>query len=280
MRRIIFISNGGLGNQLFQFSYLIKNYSNKELLLFGFNDLPKVFNMPKNIKIISSKGYLNKLLIRGVLKISLNFISKLRIIKTLIQKRIDNIETLETTEYNGIFNQIIFIKDSYFQSESFIPTTIKKTLKFKPYLSEIRDKTFNSNYVFIHYRGGDFNEYKPLGTSVILPEKYFDNAISYLNKRIKEPTFVIFGNEKFPYEYLLKNYKVEKINRSCQYEDFYLMSQFENAILSPSTFSWWASYFMMKKNLILVPKYWLGFNSKKYYPNDPIANYMTEIEFL
>ena len=219
-------------------------------------------------------------MIRGILKNILNLASKLRIINTQTQHRIDGVETLKTIEQKGIFDQIVYIKDSYFQSECFIPFNIKKILRFKSFISKIEINKINSNHVFIHFRGGDFNEYKPFGKSVILPEKFFEIAISHIKRNIKKPIFVIFGNEKFPYQNLLKNFETKEINSSSQYEDFYLMSRFQNAILSPSTFSWWATYFMDRKNIILVPKYWLGFNSKKYYPGSPIASYMTEIDFL
>jgi len=280
MKYIVFISNGGLGNQLFQFSYLKKNFSDEKLLLFGFNDLLRLFNISKKEKIFTYRGFLKKLIFRGILKNTLNLASELRIIKSITQERINGIETLKSIEQKGVFNQIVFIRDSYFQSEHFIPIDIKQKLRFKSFLSKTEVRNFNSNHVFIHYRGGDFNEYKPLGKSVILPEKYFEIAISHIKENIKKPVFVIFGNEKFPYQYLLKDSQIKKIHGSSQYEDFYLMSRFQNAILSPSTFSWWATYFMERKNIIIVPKYWLGFNSRKYYPESPIASYMTEIDFI
>ena len=278
MKYILFISNGGLGNQLFQFSYLKKNFSDEKLLLFGFNDLLRLFNISKNEKIFTHRGFIKKLFIRVILKNTLKIVSDLRIIKSIFQERINGIETLKSIEQKGLFNQFVYVRDSYFQSEKFIPMDIKQILRFKSFISKMEAHNFNSNHVFIHYRGGDFNKYKPLGKSVILPEKYFENAISHIKKSIKKPVFVIFGNEKFPYQHLLKDSQIKKIHSSDQYEDFYLMTRFQNAIISPSTFSWWATYFMERKNKIIVPKYWLGFNSKKYYPESPIAGYMTEID--
>lgn len=280
MKYILFTSNGGLGNQLFQFSYLKKNFVNEKLLLFGFNDLTNLFTITSNEKIITYSGFFGKLFIRVILKKTLNLVARLRIIKSQTQERINGIETLKTKERKGLFNNILLIKESYFQSECFIPVDIKKILRFKPFLLKNEMNNLNLNYVFIHFRGGDFNQYKPLGGSAILPEQYFESAISHIKKNIIKPVFVIFGNEKFPYKHLLINSQIIKLNSSNQFEDFYLMTKFQNAILSPSTFSWWTTYFMERKNIIIVPKYWLGFNSKKYYPERPIASYMTEIDFI
>ena len=44
--------------------------------------------------------------------------------------------------------------------------------------------------------------------------------------------------------------------------DLAIMAQCDSAILSPSSFGWWGSYMMEKRDIVFAPKYWLGFNTK------------------
>ncbi|MDR0571688.1 MAG: hypothetical protein LBG48_02425 [Rickettsiales bacterium] len=50
-----------------------------------------------------------------------------------------------------------------------------------------------------------------------------------------------------------------------------------NAILSPSSFGWWGSYFMKSRNIVFAPKHWLGFASDVDYHKSPLASYMIPI---
>jgi hypothetical protein len=47
------------------------------------------------------------------------------------------------------------------------------------------------------------------------------------------------------------------------------MCECDGGILSPSSFAWWASYFIKNKNknsFFLAPKYWIGHRKKNWHP--------------
>ncbi len=56
------------------------------------------------------------------------------------------------------------------------------------------------------------------------------------------------------------------------------MTLCNGAILSPSSFAWWGSYLMKNRDVVFVPKYWLGFKSKVEFPMGIIPDFATEIE--
>lgn len=279
-KTIIFISYGGLGNQLFQISFLLKNFKNQNILIFGFDDLKEYFNLPKNYKLYVLDNFFKKILIRILLKNIFLLFSRLHFISSLYQLRKNEIETINTIKKNGIIKSIVFVKESYFQSEYHIPDNFMDSLSFKKKYSNLKVNTFSNNYIMVHFRGGDFKNFYPLGKNSILPENYFNLAFNFFENIIDNPIYHIYSNDSFPFEEILKDRNFKIIKNDNSKNDFFMMTKYQNAILSASTFSWWASFFMKEKKYILIPKYWLGFNSGVYYPERPIGKWMTEIDFL
>jgi hypothetical protein len=50
-----------------------------------------------------------------------------------------------------------------------------------------------------------------------------------------------------------------------------------SAIISPSSFSWWGSFFMKDREIVYAPEYWLGFNSQQDFQKNALASYMSAI---
>ncbi len=101
------------------------------------------------------------------------------------------------------------------------------------------------NPVFVHIRKGDY-----VNLGVDLPIDYYKNAIDYVKKQIKEPTFFIFGQDCQEYinsEFKEINAQFEIIgeqnsNNKEDWKDIMLMTACKHAILANSTFSWWAAW--------------------------------------
>jgi hypothetical protein len=53
---------------------------------------------------------------------------------------------------------------------------------------------------------------------------------------------------------------------------FAIMTMCNRAILSPSSFGWWESYFMKGRDIVFAPKYWLGFNSQIDHQKKTLAS--------
>lgn len=118
------------------------------------------------------------------------------------------------------------------------------------------------NYVFIHYRLGD---YKRLGQfhQIISNEYITKSIIFFIEKGYNR--FMVFSDEIDEAKKVINNdvfpgwpsfyYSEGK----SELEDLYLMAECEHGIMSASAFSWWAAYIGQNENrIILYPNKWFG----------------------
>ena len=269
---IIVKLNGGLGNQLFQYSLgrklSIKNKDAFKLDLSGFtvDNLRSYslghFNIIENF---ASDEDINKIKKSGVWK----FVDKLK----PYCKR-------SAIKYKGYdFDPNIsklsgdFYLDGYWQSEKYfqdIENIIRKEIMFKEslpskYTELIRDIK-NSNSVSIHIRRGDYITNKKFSKVYnLLDEKYYQKAVKFIAEKISDPHFFIFSdninwvkqNLNIPY---LKTF-VSGDNETKDYEELILMSLCQHNIIANSSFSWWGAW--LNKNadkIVISPDKW--FNDK------------------
>jgi hypothetical protein len=134
------------------------------------------------------------------------------------------------------------------------------------YFEEIKDEfisklwlpyyPFFKDSVAVHIRRGDYLKYKRYN---ICDTNYFrENIKKFQNKKIH-----IFTDSK---EYVVKEFccdNIEIIQTESELNDLASMSNYDNLIISNSTFSWWASLLGVKKEKIIAPSRW--FNESKNY---------------
>ena len=100
------------------------------------------------------------------------------------------------------------------------------------------------NPVFVHLRRGDY-----AGLGWMLPLEYYRKAVEEICKRVKNPTFFVFGSECDDY---IKNefdigvpFEVigeENARNHEDWKDIVLMMHCKHAIVANSSFSWWAAW--------------------------------------
>lgn len=261
---------GGIGNQIFQFlSALNLSYREKRKLIFdysliyGFKNYHKVkitdifdFKKYKNLEIRNNKSQ-NFFLLKTKI-IFFNICRKFNFIKRVINE--DNF-------YNKLKKNIKYYQFGYFQDLKYIQSSflnIRNILVFKKYF--YKNKSYKNlsnkpNSVCLHIRRGDYLSKKSRLKYEILNEKYFQKAISLMRKKLKKPFFFIFSDDiEYSSSFVKKNFikdKYQLINTYSDVNDFFLMAQCKNFILSNSTFSWWCSYLSSNKNKIIIcPKLW------------------------
>ena len=163
--------------------------------------------------------------------------------------------------------------DGFFQSEYFFPDkevqdnlrkqiTLKDNIHVSEQFKKLKEEIVNSNSVFLHIRRSDYllESYKPLYGN-ICTEKYYENAIKYIDERVDKPIFYVFSDDK---KYIENKYGdkenfivVNKYNTLNDIEEFFLMSSCKHSICTNSSFSWWASWLNNnQKAIILAPEKW------------------------
>lgn len=278
MRYLIWIPDGRLGNLIFQHQAITNIYGDDIKIITPDVGLKKLFTMDNNFYFIKFPALGKSFYIRFFNSFFL-LLGKLRIFsistpKTSLIKEKYITEEMDVVFLNGIFNDVIVFK-GFFQYE--IPNhqlpnlRPELILEAENLLSHIEPST----RIAIHLRFGDYLEWDVLGIrGASLPEEYYYEAIKRINSIIKSPTYIVFSDDLNRAKKLLS-----KIEIDCRYYDqnlfidFALIAQCSHAIISASSFSWWASYFIKNRGAkIFAPKFWLGFKSKIWFPKHLYSN--------
>lgn len=286
---ILFLADGRLGNQIFQYAFLKKIRKNKEMIIVsGFENLQEVFEV-SDVLNINKKNRFIRILLYKFCKPVLSLLSNKKVITSVAvdyEKALD-FYLREGTTYTvnkGFFNVFTFVNLGFFQSEKFFDKDIVKQLKIKDiYLHEadifLKSVPKEATKVFIHIRRGDYKNYFIYGKSTLLQISYFNELIKWFIQNRNNPFFIFLSDEYEFVENEFKDIKNKLISSNKHYGvDLAIMTKCNSAILSPSSFGWWGSYLMSDRDVVFAPKYWQGFNSKCDLHSYPLAEYMTEVE--
>ena len=282
---IFFKAQGRLGNQIFQYAFLqSKKRKGEKIFSIGFDELLETFEITDVINISKKSKYLvyfiNKVLLKLIYSFTyLGLISSITIVK---EKILNNYER-ETSSFKikkGLISST-FIKEGYFQSHSFFNNEFK--IKTKKYLQSkaldlLSNIPSNTAKIFVHIRKGDYKDFKVYGKPTLLPFSYYESAIDKAIEYFKNPYFIFLTDEFLENEFSSMKIKNKVVFNSNKYGlDFEIMTMCDGAILSPSSFSWWGAYFMKKKDFIVAPKFWLGFNSQIDFQSNPTPPFFKNI---
>lgn len=278
---IIMKLEGGLGNQMFQYSlgrnlslihnaqlkidssYLKKDNQSKRTL--GINNFNTILAEATGIEVSSYNSIFQKILDR---------LRKTK--KKIIEK-------------SNIFDpNILLIKDGYFcghwNNENYFKKneeTIRNDFKLnKPFSEEaaVIANTINSspNSTSMHIRRGDYVSIKKIADKHgVLPILYYEKAMTQILEKFPNSTFFIFSDDiNWAINNLPKKYPIIFVSsfKIPDYEELTLMSLCKNNITANSTFSWWGAWLNNNSDkIVITPQKW--FVDKKLPDNFLPANW-------
>ena len=268
---------GGLGNQLFQTAAFLKYRRHKEKVIISFlgdihipkrlNCLNSIFEIPNWLYFDNSKklNLLTKFFARS--SSGLRFGSYLPLVGI-------NDRNFYYEKSNFLNQRILFL-DGYFNQYWTYSNlnTLFKIFRLKPIiLKEQQLKLCNQN-VIIHIRGGDFISIKKLN---ICKVDYYKNSITYaLSKGLKN--FIVISEDQTYSKEIIKelkkcfaNLQISLLKSTSIENDFNIIRSSKLAILSNSTFSWWASFLSNTKKEFLVPSNFSSNQKRIILPNETI----------
>lgn len=244
------ILEAGLGNQLFQiFAGLSKCLDNNEkcyiyekIINPHGNNLPycNVFKFGKldSTTIEYNLPYWDTLLI-NLKPMLVNYLPH------------NNIYKEPGFEYQPIPN--VDIIKGFFQSPKYFEHNWDK---LKDYLTFPKDIPIQTKTVSIHFRIGDYLNFKKSGDRhPVLTEEYYLNAIKHFDNSYSYIVFVEKDsidemNKRFPNLLKSINYKIANTitNIETDIDELQLMSKCEHNIIANSSFSWWGAYLNQNEN--------------------------------
>ena len=282
---------GGLGNQMFQYAFgrMLAEKNNTQVLL-DLSSFKKqqvnittrkyeldIFNLNTKIATKNDKRFIafpsyrfKEYLINMLSKLFVKNINKIQYIKEIsCEYNPDIILDCDNIYLEGYWQSEKYFKDI----ESIIRSNFNFNLKAERENEIIGNKILSEYSVSIHIRRGDYvNNYK---TNIHHGEcslEYYEDAISLINKKVKDPVYYIFSDD---IEWAKRNIKMNvsktfiNNNNGRDYEDLRLMSQCRHNIIANSSFSWWGAWLNNNPDkIIIAPKRW--FNDKSINTNDII----------
>ncbi len=264
---IIAISEGGLGNQMFQYAFYkaykrhhkdtkldIRGLWNEKGVCHNNYELSRIFKLNMDIATMKERNYFFK--------------------RNIFFKRIEKKEKFyyckDVNEAISFNKNMFNIKDKYiygyFQSEKYfdnIKDIIKRDFTSWDILDNDNKQILNdikkNNSVSIHIRRGDY--LKIADTQGICTLLYYQRAIEKICSIIEKPKFYIFSND---ISWCKKNLDIKNAifighnDGINSYKDMQLMSNCQHNIIANSTFSWWGAWLNSnKKKIVISPNQWM-----------------------
>ena len=251
---------GGLGNQLFQTAAFLKYRHKKEKVIISFlgdihipkreNCLNYIFEIPDWLYYDNSR--------------------KINLFTRFLARSSAGLRFGSYAPFIGVNDRNFYSKKSYFYNKKILffdgyfiynwkyqeINNLFSQLKLRPiFLNREHIKICNEN-VIIHVRGGDFLKIKHLN---ICDNLYYKKAIEYALRKGFNTFKVISEDRKYGKEIIkeMKKYftdlKISILKSNSIKNDFNIIRSSNLAILSNSTFSWWASFLSNSKKEFLVP---------------------------
>ncbi|WP_022932606.1 alpha-1,2-fucosyltransferase [Treponema bryantii] len=117
---------------------------------------------------------------------------------------------------------------------------------------EYKRKIESSHSISIHIRRGDYiTEGVPL-----VPDAYYREALVYINKKIEDPHFFVFTDDKDYCKSLFsdnQNFTIVEGNTGANsFRDMQLMSLCKHNIIANSTFSFWGAFLNKNSEKIVI----------------------------
>lgn len=133
----------------------------------------------------------------------------------------------------------------------------------------------NEESVAIHVRKGADYSQRIWYQNTCLPE-YYTKAIEEIKKRISNPHFYVFTDNKEWVKEHFKNFEYTLIEGNPisgwgSHFDMQLMTLCKHNIISNSTYSWWGAFLNRNENKIVIcPKIWFNPQSTLEYNSDKL----------
>lgn len=286
---IIFLENGRLGNNFFQYYGLRSFFPNERYVLLGFEDLQGIA-VDIQAQFIPKKRFLtfnlNNLLHRLLL-----ILVRVRLVGLVTEEQ--NTHSYALLVKRGVLPSIFIAKNLFFQHQEAIskfcePITLKSELieRAEAWLASRGLDHSKHELVFVHVRRGDYIDWPSKQFPAVLDWTWYEDAISRIRREKPNARFILMSDDQFYLREMVVETDSVKISNNTHDIDLAIMSLCWNGILSASSFAWWGAYLSRQafhskakeRQMFLAPRYWCGHRANEWYPAGFISDWLTYID--
>jgi hypothetical protein len=182
--------------------------------------------------------------------------------------------------------------EGYWQSEKYF-SGIRDTLLLEFIIKEqinkknkkILDLINKCNSVCFHVRRGDYvTNPHTFSNHGLCSLKYYENATSLIVRNVQNPQFFIFSDDpawcKLNLTFVSPSHVIDINPPNKGYLDLILMTYCKHFIIANSSFSWWGAWLSDNKNkIVIAPKQWFKKENKwNDYTKDLLPNDWIQID--
>jgi hypothetical protein len=280
---LIFIEQGRLGNQLFQYAALATLKGQQRLYLIGFDDLFATFDGIDARKFGRSRSFLHRLLF--VYRSRLDAFFRLsKIVGTIAEEYSDAGGSPKVKVTSGLLPGIHYGIEAYYQSADQFCQRAIEGLRLRESLVNWASTRANSwrsgdrQLVFVHVRRSDYLVFPDPEFPAVIPGSWYVRCMEELRRHLRNPLFIIVSDDRAYVEGQFGGVEDSVIADGTSSEDFALMCHCDAGILSPSSYSWWAAFFAVQRHpagIFLAPRFWMGHRRATWLPRGIDADHLT-----
>ena len=201
-----------------------------------------------------------------------------RTLSSKVQRHMPFVRTIVVTENNCLINEIIknpeprsYLLDGYWQTDQYFREfsdhireefTIVRNLPPNVLNESHEIQKLGNRAVALCVRR--YQEVKRFVNLRVTQKDYYMKAIELIRKKIDDPLFVCFSQDQ---QWVIDNladeaniiFAEKKIGPASSISDLFLITQFQNIILSNSSFYWWGAWLASHpEKTVISPNNWVN----------------------
>lgn len=272
---ILFLENGRLGNQLFQYAALKTLFPRERALIFGCSDLFEMFDGVVALRCTRSNSVLRMAQYAADEFFSLRLGNQFQEVRSTHAQEVTAV--LEARK--GLLPVVsrlsgFFQGERWFSASSIAGLTIRRSLQDAATATLAR-YAGSRTPLFVHVRLGDYLTWPSPDAPAVLPATWYRECIEELRRRHVDPCFVVLSDDLPAARLMLADVADTCFLPAAAGETFAIMANCQGGVLSASSFSWWAAHFAYRRTpsgSFLAPRHWLGFRSGIWLPTREIES--------
>lgn len=190
----------------------------------------------------------------------------------LQDNRYDYLQKITSESYKNVWYYGYFQGERYFQD---IQDDIRECFKIKSsfhekYRKALSEISSEKEFITVHIRLSDYKTFGPdflQGPDLSLPFDYYHKLIQEYYHNEKNQLVFLSDDIALVKQVFQSQYPEAYFSENTPIVDFQILMNSQIALISHSSFAWWASWLNTKKDKkIIVPEYFLGFKVEKEFP--------------